>query len=140
MAGVEIGIASVIIILILIYAGIHVAVALGLVSFIGVWVHRESLDIAINLLAAAAHDSIAHAVFANIPLFALMGIVASEIGLGAVNVSEFDDGVGTGYTKGGGERFDVAIGGIAPTAVIDDEERGLHKRSGLPGGRSGGAG
>jgi C4-dicarboxylate transporter DctM subunit len=83
MAGVEIGIASVILILILIYAGIHVAVSLGLVSFVGVWIHRDSLDNAIDLLAAAANDSIAHAVFANIPLFALMGIVASEIGLGA---------------------------------------------------------
>ena len=83
MSGVEVGIASVIIILILIYAGIHVAVALGLVSFIGVWISRDSIDIAISLLAAATHDTIAHAVFANIPLFALMGIVSAEIGLGA---------------------------------------------------------
>ena len=83
MVGVDVGIASVITILILIYAGIHVAVALGLVSFIGVWIYRDSIDIAISLLAAATHDSIAHQVFANIPLFALMGIVSSEIGLGA---------------------------------------------------------
>ena len=83
MTGVEVGIASVIIILILIYAGIHVAVALGLVSFIGVWISRDSIDVAISLLAAATHDTIAHAVFANIPLFALMGIVSAEIGLGA---------------------------------------------------------
>ena len=83
MSGVEVGIASVIIILFLIYAGIHVAIALGLVSFIGVWISRDSIDIAISLLAAATHDTIAHAVFANIPLFALMGIVSAEIGLGA---------------------------------------------------------
>ena len=62
---------------------LHVAVALGLVSFIGVWLYRDSFDVAVHLLAAATHDTIAHAVFANIPLFALMGIVASEIGLGA---------------------------------------------------------
>ena len=83
MVGVEVGIVSVFIILILIYTGIHVAVALGLVSFVGVWVYRDSVDIAISLLAEATHDTIAHAVFANIPLFALMGIIASEIGLGA---------------------------------------------------------
>ncbi len=82
MVGVEVGIASVAVILVLIYAGIHVAVALGLVSFVGVWIYRDSIDVAINLLAAATHDTIAHAVFANIPLFALMGIVSSEIGLG----------------------------------------------------------
>jgi tripartite ATP-independent transporter DctM subunit len=82
MVGVEVGIASVIIILVLIYAGVHVAVALGLVSFIGVWVYRDSMEVAISLLAAATHDTIAHAVFANVPLFALMGIISSEIGLG----------------------------------------------------------
>ena len=83
MVGVEVGIVSVFLILVLIYGGIHVAVALGLVSFIGVWVYRGSIDVAISLLAEATHDTIAHEVFANVPLFALMGIVASEIGLGA---------------------------------------------------------
>ncbi len=83
MVGVEVGIASVVVILVLIYAGIHVSVALGLVSFAGVWIYRGSYDIAVSLLAAATHDTIAHQVFANIPLFALMGIVCSEIGLGA---------------------------------------------------------
>lgn len=83
MVGVEVGIVSVFLILFLIYAGVHVAVALGLVSFVGVWVYRDSFEIAVSLLGAATHDTIAHAVFANVPLFALMGIVASEIGLGA---------------------------------------------------------
>jgi C4-dicarboxylate transporter, DctM subunit len=80
--GVEVGIASVLIILVLIYAGIHVSVALGMVSFVGVWLYRGSFDVAVSLLAAATHDTIAHQVFANIPLFALMGIISSEIGLG----------------------------------------------------------
>ena len=83
MYGVEVGIASVVIILAMIYTGIHVAVALGLVSFIGVWIIRDNGEIAISLLTAATQDTIEHAVFANIPLFALMGIVSSEIGLGA---------------------------------------------------------
>ncbi len=83
MAGVEVGIISVFVILFLIYTGVHVAVALGLVSFVGVWVYRDSVHVAVSLLAEATHDTIAHAVFANVPLFALMGIIASEIGLGA---------------------------------------------------------
>jgi len=53
------------------------------VSFIGVWIYRDSIEIAISLLTLATHDTIQQAVFANVPLFALMGIVASEIGLGA---------------------------------------------------------
>ena len=83
VVGVEVGIVSVVLILILIYAGIHVSVALGLVSFIGVWVYRDSIDVAISLLAAATIDTISHTVFANVPLFALMGIISAEIGLGA---------------------------------------------------------
>ena len=83
MIGVEVGIISVFIILILIYCGVHVSVSLGLVSFIGVWVYRDSVDIAISLLAAATRDTVSHEVFANVPLFALMGIVSAEIGLGA---------------------------------------------------------
>ena len=83
MVGVEVGIASVLIILALIYTGLHVAVALGLVSFIGVWVYRGSFDQAVSLLSISAADAIAQEVFVNVPLFALMGIIASEIGLGA---------------------------------------------------------
>ncbi len=83
MFGVELGIASVIAIIVLIYCGLYVAVALGLVSFIGVWLYRGSLDTAINLLALATADSVSHEVFATVPLFALMGILASEVGLGA---------------------------------------------------------
>ena len=83
MVGVEVGIVSVFVILFLIYTGVHVAVALGLVSFIGVWVYRDSVHIAVSLLAEATHDTIAHTVFANVPLFALMGIISSEIGLGS---------------------------------------------------------
>ena len=83
MVGVEVGIVSVFLILVLIYTGVHVAVALGLVSFVGVWVYRDSIDIAVSLLAEATHDTIAHTVFANVPLFALMGIISSEIGLGS---------------------------------------------------------
>lgn len=83
MLGVELGIASVVAIIVLIYCGLYVAVALGLVSFIGVWLYRGSLDTAINLLALATADSVSHEVFATVPLFALMGILASEIGLGA---------------------------------------------------------
>ena len=44
MSGLEIGIFSVLAILVLIYSGLYVPVALGLVSFIGVWLLRGTLD------------------------------------------------------------------------------------------------
>ena len=43
MTGFEVGLLSVIAILVLIYAGLYVPVALGLVSFISVWLLRGTL-------------------------------------------------------------------------------------------------
>jgi len=78
----EIGIASVILIVVMIYAGLYIPVALGLVSFLGVWIIRDNVEIAINMLALAAADTVSHQVFATVPLFAMMGLIVSKAGLG----------------------------------------------------------
>ena len=44
MTGLEIGLLSVVVILVLIYSGMYVPVALGLVSFVSVWYLRGSLE------------------------------------------------------------------------------------------------
>jgi tripartite ATP-independent transporter DctM subunit len=82
MTGVEIGIASVILIVLLIYAGLYITVALGLVSFIGVWILRDNIDIAISLLSLSVAGTVSHEVFATVPLFAMMGLIVSQAGLG----------------------------------------------------------
>jgi C4-dicarboxylate transporter, DctM subunit len=82
MTGIEVGIASIIIIIFLIYAGLYVPIALGLVSFAGVWVLRGDINMPINLLSLAVADSVADQVFATIPLFALMGLLVGQAGLG----------------------------------------------------------
>ena len=78
----EIGIASVVLIVVLIYSGLYVPVSLGLVSFLGVWIIRDDVQVAIDMLALAAADTISHQVFATVPLFALMGLVVSKAGVG----------------------------------------------------------
>jgi tripartite ATP-independent transporter DctM subunit len=78
----EIGIGSVVLIVVMIYAGLYIPVALGLVSFLGVWIIRDDIDIAINMLALAAADTVSHQVFATVPLFAMMGLIVSKAGLG----------------------------------------------------------
>lgn len=78
----EIGIASVVLIVLFIYAGLYIPVALGLVSFLGVWIIRGDIEIAINLLSLAAADTVSHQVFATVPLFAMMGLIVSKAGLG----------------------------------------------------------
>jgi tripartite ATP-independent transporter DctM subunit len=82
MTGVEIGIASVVLIVFLIYSGLYITVSLGLVSFLGVWIMRGNIDMPISLLAIAVEDTVSDQVFATIPLFALMGLMVSESRLG----------------------------------------------------------
>lgn len=78
----EIGLASVVAIVALIYLGIYIPVALALTSFAGVWLMRGNVDVAINMLALAATQAISDYVFGVIPLFVLMGMFASAAGLG----------------------------------------------------------
>jgi tripartite ATP-independent transporter DctM subunit len=79
---VAVGIASVAAIVVCIYAGVHIAIALGLISFIGVLLLKGNLDVALNLLSLAMADSIADEAFATVPLYVMMGLVVSRAGLG----------------------------------------------------------
>jgi C4-dicarboxylate transporter DctM subunit len=74
---------------VLIYVGMHVAVVLGGVSLIGVWLIRGDFVIASNLLAQAASDAIASHVFGIVPLFVLMGflVAIADVGRDAFEVA-----------------------------------------------------
>lgn len=82
MTGMEIGLLSVVLILILIYAGMYVPVALGLVSFLSVWYLRGSTEAPIYLLTIAASSGLEDYIFGVIPLFVLMGLLVSQCELG----------------------------------------------------------
>lgn len=82
MTGIEIGITSVILIIVLIYLGMYIPVALGLVSFIGVLIIRGNVDMAVALLSESIADAVTEFVFASVPLFALMGLIVSKAGIG----------------------------------------------------------
>lgn len=82
MTGIEVGLVSVIAILVLIYAGLYVPVALGLVSFIAVWFLRGGLEAPVYLVTLAASNSLEDYVFGVIPLFVVMGLVVSHAGMG----------------------------------------------------------
>jgi C4-dicarboxylate transporter, DctM subunit len=82
MTGLEVGALSIVAILVLIYAGMHVAVALCLVSLIGVWIIRGSFDLASKMFALAASDAVSNYAFGVIPLFVLMGLLVSIAGIG----------------------------------------------------------
>jgi len=82
MTGFEIGLLSVLAILVLIYAGLYVPVALGLVSFVSVWLLRGTLEAPVYLLTLAASNSLEDYIFGVIPLFVLMGLLVSQCELG----------------------------------------------------------
>jgi tripartite ATP-independent transporter DctM subunit len=82
MSGVEIAFISIAIMLVLIYSGLHVAIALILLSFCGVWLLKGNFDIASNMLVLAFKDSISDYIFGVVPLFVLMGLLVAVAGIG----------------------------------------------------------
>lgn len=82
MTALGIGIASLALMVVLIIAGLHVAISLLLLSFVGVWLMRDSIDVALALMAQATNDSIASHEFGVVPLFVLMGLLVATADLG----------------------------------------------------------
>ena len=82
MSGLEVGLISVIAMLLLIYLGMYVPVVLALISFVGVWAIKDNVNIAVNLLWLAAARTVMDFLFGVIPLFVLMGLLTSAAGMG----------------------------------------------------------
>lgn len=77
MSGLLVGLLSVGALFLLIYLGIYVAAALGIVSFVGVWLITGSFQLSGNLLYLSAADTIRSYEFAVVPLFVFMGLIVS---------------------------------------------------------------
>ena len=99
LSSTTVGIASLIAIVFFIYAGVHIAVALGTVSFVGVMLLKGNIDLPLNLLGLAIADSVSDEAFATVPLFVMMGLVVSRCGLGR-DVYEFANDVFHGLRGG----------------------------------------
>ncbi|WP_136659276.1 TRAP transporter large permease [Nitratireductor sp. XY-223] len=82
MSPVEIGIISVVAIVVMIYLGVYIPVALASVSFVTLWIVSDRPILAINFLRQTIGDSVTEYEFATIPLFTFMGLVVSKAGLG----------------------------------------------------------
>jgi len=78
----QIGVVSIVVMLYLIYTGMHVPVAFCLVSLIGVWAIKGSFEQASALLALATADAVSTYDYGVIPLFVLMGLLVSVAELG----------------------------------------------------------
>ena len=82
MDPIQLGTVSVIAIVVLIYLGLYIPIALGVVSFVSIWLMRDNFDLAMNLLKIAISDSVMEYTFATVPLFTFMGLIVSKAGMG----------------------------------------------------------
>ena len=65
---------------VLVLLGVHIGVALALLSVLGIWGITGKPHVAISLLNTTAYSAVMDYVFAVIPLFVLMGILATLSG------------------------------------------------------------
>lgn len=68
------------ILVIMVFAGFHIAVALGVTSLLGLYLVTDSIDITISTLARTSFEGMRGYVFAALPLFMLMGEFISRSG------------------------------------------------------------
>ncbi|HEY7656682.1 MAG TPA: TRAP transporter large permease [Burkholderiales bacterium] len=78
-----VGLISLILIVLLIWTGCYVGIALSLVSFLGVWFIKSDPVIAVRMMTLSVSDTIKHVDYASIPTFVMMGMIVGKSGFGA---------------------------------------------------------
>jgi tripartite ATP-independent transporter DctM subunit len=78
--GPEVVFYSLVILLTLVLVGVHIGIALGFASVIGVYLSYGDVNIALSILGSTAYDAIRSHALAVIPLFMLMGEIISRSG------------------------------------------------------------
>jgi len=114
MTPLDIGLISVAAIVVLIYIGVYIPIALGVVSFVSIWLMRDNFDLAMNLLKIAVGDSVMEYAFATVPLFTFMGLVVSKAGLG----SDIYEVMSTGFRRVKGGIGMATVGANAVFAAV----------------------
>jgi len=89
MTGVEVGLLAIVLLLAGIYFGMHIGIALILVSFVSVWILKTPV-LATRLAGAAANDALQEYLFGVVPLFVLMGLLVSISGVGRDTFDVFE--------------------------------------------------
>jgi C4-dicarboxylate transporter DctM subunit len=90
MSAVNVGFLSVLFMLVLVYLGLHVGIALAIVAFFCVLIIRDSGSLSGTMLALAANESLRQYELGVIPLFVLMGmfVAISDVGKDAFAVAD----------------------------------------------------
>ena len=73
-------IAIVVVVLALVFAGVHIAIALGITALLGIYLMLGDIEIVRTFVANTAYEALRDYVFAVIPLFMLMGDFLAKCG------------------------------------------------------------
>ncbi len=79
MQGIDM-IVIVVVVLALVFAGVHIAVALGITAVLGIYLMLGDIEVVRNFVANTAYEALRDYVFAVIPLFMLMGDFLAKCG------------------------------------------------------------
>jgi len=131
MSPTEIGAWSLLVMVFLVCTGMHIAVALILLSLAGIWLIRDNFDIALALLGQAMNDSIASQEFGVVPLFVLMGLLIGIAGIGK-DLFELADRLLHRYRGGLGIATVFSNAGFAATTGISIASAAVFARIAVP--------
>lgn len=81
MSPITISIISLVLLVILIFSGVHIAFALASAGWLGVYLLVGNMVVANNLLGSTAYQGIRQYLFSVIPLFVLMGVFITKSGV-----------------------------------------------------------
>ena len=68
------------VLLVVVFCGVHIAVALGITAAFGIYLMRADITVVYSFVAQTAYEAIRDYVFAVIPLFMLMGEFLAKCG------------------------------------------------------------
>jgi C4-dicarboxylate transporter, DctM subunit len=68
------------VLMVVVFCGVHIAVALGMTAALGIWLMQGDIEIVRNFVAQTAYEALRDYVFAVIPLFMLMGEFLAKCG------------------------------------------------------------
>jgi tripartite ATP-independent transporter DctM subunit len=107
----SIGMLAIVAVLVLIAAGIPIAIALLLMGFIGLGILKRDFGIATDTLSLAAQGTVSEYEFATVPLFILMGLFVSVSDIGK-------DSFRAAQHAFGGLRGGLGVATVAANAVF----------------------
>jgi C4-dicarboxylate transporter DctM subunit len=73
-------IAIVVVLLALVFIGVHIAISLGITAALGIYLMLGDIEVVRSFIASTAYEALRDYVFAFIPLFMLMGDFLAKCG------------------------------------------------------------